>query len=105
MFGSYVEMHYDPNMTNNTALRNRQCIEIVPTGNIQGTRKVFFLNSGKCLKRVNSIPMVDTEQIIKKVVEWGKFHNYNIMGRGYRYKTGTIYVLAGKMRNYNNNRD
>ena len=70
VFGLYVETHDEPHITNNTTPRTDECIDFVQTGNIQGTHKVFFLDSGGLLNRRNSITMVVSERIIKKVKDW-----------------------------------
>ena len=38
---------------------------------MQGTQKVFFLNSGRDLKRRKIIPMIASDRIIKIVEDWG----------------------------------
>ena len=67
VFGSYVEAHDDPNITNNMAPRTHKCIAIRPTGNIQRTQKVFFLNSGRVSKRIKITPTIASYQNIKIV--------------------------------------
>ena len=53
------------------APRTQELITLEPTGNIQGTKKVFFLKSLKVLKRRNMIPMIKIDRIIKRVDDWG----------------------------------
>ena len=72
VFGSYLETRNDPNITNNMSSRNNECIELRPTGNIEGKQKLFLLNSGIVLKRRNIIPMISSYQIIKIVKDWRK---------------------------------
>ena len=66
-----MEAHGDPNITNNMTLGTHECITLGPTINIQGTHKVFCLDSGKVLKRIKIIPVVAKYQIINKVDGWG----------------------------------
>ena len=70
--GWYVEAQYDPNITNNMTPRTHECIALLPNRNIQGTQKVFCMNSGIFLKRINITPMIASDQIIKIVKYWGK---------------------------------
>ena len=71
VIGLYVEAHGDPNITNNMTLRTHEYITLGPTINIQGTHKVFCLDSGKVLKRIKIIPVVAKYRIINKVDGWG----------------------------------
>ena len=50
VFGSYVEAHDDPNITNSMAPSTHEFIALRPTGNIKMMQKVFFLNSGNFIK-------------------------------------------------------
>ena len=72
LFGSYVEAHYEPNITNNMYPRTHKCIELRPTGKIKWTQKAFFLNSEIFLKRRDIIPIIASYRIIKIVEDWGK---------------------------------
>ena len=67
VFVLYVEVHDDPNITNNTSPRTYEYIALGPTVNIKGTQEVFFLNSGRVMKRINITPMIATYHIIKIV--------------------------------------
>ena len=71
-FGSYVESHYEPNITNNVNIMTPGCIGLIPTVNIKVTQKVFCLKSGGVLKRRNLIPMIEPYQIINKFNYWCK---------------------------------
>ena len=70
-FGAYVEAHDDPEITNTTTERTREAIALGPTGNIQGTQKVFCLKTGLVLKRRKIIPLPVPDRVIKKVNQWG----------------------------------
>ncbi len=50
-FGSYCEAHDEPLPTNNMVLRSTPSIVLGPTGNLQGTYKIFSLTTGKKIKR------------------------------------------------------
>jgi hypothetical protein len=45
-FGSYVEAHVDPTITNTMRSCTFPGIFLGPTGNRQGTHKVFDINTG-----------------------------------------------------------
>ena len=49
-FGQYVEANLDPNVTNNMVSRTFVAVYLGPTGNIQGTKKVFELITGAVKK-------------------------------------------------------
>ena len=72
LFGSYVEAHDDHEITNDMTLRTHEAIALGPSGNIQGTQKVFCLKTGCILKRRKIIPFPMPERVIKKVNDWGK---------------------------------
>ena len=48
--GSYCEVHDDPNPTNTTVSCTREGIALGPTGNLQGSVKLYCLNTGRVLK-------------------------------------------------------
>ena len=71
-FGTYVEAHEDPIITNT----NRSCtypgVYIGTTGNIQGTPKVFDIKSGK-VKKPRSVTAFNVpDRVIDIVDRWGK---------------------------------
>ncbi len=70
-FGKYVEAHEDPDTTNTMKLQIFPVIYLGPTGNLQGTKKVFNLKKGvtKKPRNVTSYPM--PENVIKLVDAWG----------------------------------
>ena len=72
VFGSYVEAHDDHVITNTMKPRTRACIALGPSGNIQGTQKVFELSTGLVLKRRKIIPLPMPDSVIKKVTDWGR---------------------------------
>jgi len=49
MFGDYVEVHEESNITNLMTPRTRPAICMGPTGNIQGSLKFMCVESGKKL--------------------------------------------------------
>ena len=46
LFGSYVEAHEDPDVTNTMCPRTYPAIYLGNTNNVQGTKKVFDLTTG-----------------------------------------------------------
>jgi len=71
-FGTYVEAHEDPVITNT----NRSCtypgVYIGTTGNIQGTPKVFDIKTGK-VKKPRSVTAFNVpDRVIDIVDRWGK---------------------------------
>ena len=64
-----MEAHVDPNITKNMNPSNHECITLLPTQNIQGTHKVFCLNTGIVLKRMKIINMVALDQFTINVNE------------------------------------
>ena len=81
VFDSYVEAHDDPKITNNMAPSTREFIATVPTKNIQGTQKAFFLSSLKFLKRRKIILLISIYRIIKKLDDWGGNQEEGSIGR------------------------
>ena len=72
VFGSYVEAHDNPSITNNINTITHKCIELGPTGNLQGTHKVFCLKMGIVMNSRNIIPIIATYQVIRKLNDWCK---------------------------------
>ena len=71
LFGSYVEAHEDPEVTNDMTGRTFTSLFLGPTVNWQGTSKVFDLITVKVKKpcMITKYPMPDN--IIKLANEWG----------------------------------
>jgi hypothetical protein len=71
-FASYVKAHEDPVVTNTMQARTFPSIFLGPTSNLQGTHKVFDINTGvvKKLCAITPLPMPDC--IIKVVKDWGR---------------------------------
>ncbi len=71
-FGSYCEAHDEPVPMNTMVSRSTPAIVLGPTGNLQGTYKLFSLKTGKKIKRrkLTAYPMPDL--VIKKVEAFGK---------------------------------
>ncbi len=61
-FGAYCEAHDEPTPSNTMVSRSTPAIVLGPTGNIQGTYKVFNLRTGKKIKqrKIMVMPMPDT---------------------------------------------
>ena len=72
VFGSYMEDYYEPNITNNMSPRTHEYIALGTIGNIQGTQKVFFLDSDLFLKTIKIIPTIEIYRIRKIVDNWCK---------------------------------
>jgi hypothetical protein len=73
-FGSYVEAHNDPMITNTMRLHTFPALFLGPMGNLQRTHKVFDINTGTVKKpcTVTLLPMPD--RVIKVVNDWVQNH-------------------------------
>jgi hypothetical protein len=71
-FGSFVKAHKDPKITNTMCLCTFLGIFLGPTGNHQGTHKVFDINTGAVKKpcTITHLPMPN--RVIKVVNDWGQ---------------------------------
>ena len=69
--GSYCKVHDEPVPTNTMVARTHVCIDLKPTGNLQGSVKFYCLTTGRVLKccSFTVIPMPD--RIICRVNEIG----------------------------------
>ena len=72
-FGSYCEAYDepDPNETNTQAERTIACINLGPTGNIQGTHRFLNLETGRVIKRKTFKEMPMPDDVIERVHYWG----------------------------------
>jgi hypothetical protein len=68
-FGSYCEVHVDPEITNTLEPRTNWAICMGPTGNLQGSYKFLSLATGKKVTRRKLTEMPVTEAVIKQVKE------------------------------------
>ena len=61
----------DADITNNMKLCSRDCIALGPSGNLQGSQKVFCLNTGQVLKcrTIHEFPMPD--RTVARMNQWG----------------------------------
>jgi len=66
-FGSYCEMHIDPDITNTLEPRTNRAICMGPTGNLQGSYKFLSLATGKKVTLRKFTEMTVTDRVIKKV--------------------------------------
>ena len=73
--GSYCEVHDEPNPTDTTVIRTNGRIALVPTGNLQGGVKFYFLNTGRVLKRRDFTEIPMPTAVITKVDKIGKKEN------------------------------
>ncbi len=73
-FGSYVEAHEDPTITNTMRSRTFPGIFLGPTGNRQGTHKVFNINTGVVKKPRIITPLPMPDWVITMVEDWGRRH-------------------------------
>jgi len=71
-FGSYCEVHDNPVPTNSMISRTTPAIVLGPTGNLQGTYKIFSLTTGKKIKRRNFSPYPMPDTVIARVEQYGK---------------------------------
>ena len=68
-FGSYCEMHIDPDITNTLEPRTNWAICMGPTGNLQGSYKFLSLATGKKVTQRKFTEMPVTDAVIKQVEE------------------------------------
>ncbi len=68
-FGSYCEMHIDPDITNTLEPRTNWAICMGPTGNLQGSYKFLSLATGKKVTRRKFTEMPVTDAVMKQVEE------------------------------------
>ncbi len=73
-FGLYVEAHKDPTITNTMLSRTFPGIFLGPTGNRQGTHKVFNINTGVVKKTRIITPLPMPDRVIAMVEDWGRRH-------------------------------
>ncbi len=64
-FGSYCEVHVDPDITNSMEPRTKWAICLGPEGNRQGSYKLMSLTTGNKIIRRNFTKMPLTESVIK----------------------------------------
>ena len=91
-FGSYCEVHMDPNITNTMEPRTNWAICLGPTGNMQGSYKFLSLNTGKKIVKRNftEMPITETESVIKRVNEMGRKDNLQ-KGLSFKNRNGIEY--------------
>eukprot|EP00957_Ditylum_brightwellii_P176820 13468791-Ditylum_brightwellii.AAC.1 len=71
-FGSYCQVHEDPNHFNNMIEQTTGAICLGPIGNLQGGYRFLNLNTGRCINRKQhtSLPMqADVIQQVKDMVK------------------------------------
>ena len=90
-FGSYCEVHVDPDITNTLDPRTKWAICMGPTGNLQGSYKFLSLATGTKVTRRKFTEMPITELVIKQVeamaVKDGAVIGINFKDRkGFEYK-------------------
>jgi hypothetical protein len=69
-FGSYCEIHTDPDITNTMEPRTRWAICLGPTGNLQGSYKFMSLTTGRKIVRRRFTELPITDSVIKEVAKW-----------------------------------
>ncbi len=62
--GTYCEVHDKPVPTNTMAWHAHEAIAMEPTGNLQGSVKVYCINTGRVLKRRSFTPMPMPDRVI-----------------------------------------
>jgi hypothetical protein len=90
-FGSYCEVHVDPDITNTLDPRTKWAICMGPTGNLQGSYKFLSLATGKKVTQRKFTEMPITELVIKQVeamaVKGGAVIGINFKDRkGFEYE-------------------
>jgi hypothetical protein len=73
-FGSYVKAHNDPTITNTMRPRTFPGTFLGPTGNRQGTHKVFNINTGVVKKNRTITPLPMPDRVITVIKDWGGCH-------------------------------
>ena len=66
-FGSYCDMHIDPDITNTLEPKKNWAICMGPTGNLRGSYKLLSLETGKKVTQRRFTEMPITEAVIKQV--------------------------------------
>ena len=69
-FGTYCEVHDDPEITNNIKARTHEGIAMGPLG--KDSHKYFCLDKMKFITRIHFTKMTMPESVIKRVNKWGK---------------------------------
>ena len=72
VLGSYVEVHNKTTLTNSINPMAHECIYLIPNGNMQGSQKVFCLNTVGLLNIIKIINMLAPDQFIRNVYNWYK---------------------------------
>jgi hypothetical protein len=73
-FSSYVEAHDNPTITNTMRPRTFPGIFLGPTGNRQGTHKVFDINTDVVKKPRTNTPLPMPDRVIAVIEDWGQYH-------------------------------
>ncbi len=71
-FGSYVEAHKDPTITNTMRSCTFPGVFLGPTDNCQGTHKVFDINTGVVKKNRIITPLSMPDWVIAVIKDWGQ---------------------------------
>jgi hypothetical protein len=80
--GTYCEVHDEPVPTNTMTPRTHECIDLGPTGNLQGSIKFYCLTTGRVLKRRSFTPMPMPDRVIRRVNTIGEHEG---QGRTFRF--------------------
>ena len=67
--GTYCEVHDKPSSSNSMTPHTHACIACGPTGNLQGSVKIYCLTTGWILKRQNWTALPMPNKVIDKVRE------------------------------------
>ncbi len=65
--GTYCEVHNEPSLLNTMTPHTHEAIALGPTGNLQGSVKLYSLDTGGVLKRHSFTPIPMPDRIIAKV--------------------------------------
>jgi hypothetical protein len=83
--GTYCEKHDKLDPSNSMVTWKHKGIALGPTGNLQGSMKLYCLNTGRVLKRCLFIVMPMPHRIIKQVNKIGEHekqgHNFHFLNR------------------------
>ena len=80
--GTYCEVHNEPTPTNTMTPRMHEAIVLGPTGNLQGSVKIYCIHTGRVLKRCSFTPMLMPVHVIRQVNAIGTREG---QGRAFRF--------------------
>ena len=70
--GTYCEVHNEPTQTNTMTPQMHEAIALGPTGDLQGSVKLYYIHTGRVLKHCSFTPMPMPDHVIRRVNAIGK---------------------------------